>query len=344
MKLKRYVLPVVIALGLLLPLVMASAGNALDLFDLLVVHKDPAHYRRPEAGGAEDISAVQKEAYALLRRDLASLSFAHVDLRVKEALYDGRTLWMMLSIRDKTAKAPFDAWTAEEILNSRFCFEAAEKDGVKWNFFDWVMVNGSRIDSAVWEPVTAAGNENGEILTLAQYDLSNFRAGEALEIRLPVLEADSAGQDGLVFTLPAGNLAGTRHIQPSAPVRFGGYSAAVTAFYLSPVRVYADLEFSFDPGTPLTEAERVVWQWAQKGALADAAGGQVLADLDGSWRYSANVSLSDSGMDSVIDPGKPVQALIRKEYLPLDAYPEAFALSLGDDRVEIPNASMSDPS
>lgn len=32
MKVKRYVLPAVIAPGLLLPLVMASAGNALELF------------------------------------------------------------------------------------------------------------------------------------------------------------------------------------------------------------------------------------------------------------------------------------------------------------------------
>ncbi len=103
---------------------------------------------------------VQKEAYDLLQKDLAKVEFEHVEVTVKEAVYDGRYLRIAHATRDKSATKPFDKKTEEDVWNGNFEFRAATMDEVSWASMDYAFVNGHNLNpwgAPGWSPALATG-------------------------------------------------------------------------------------------------------------------------------------------------------------------------------------------
>ncbi|MEI3428524.1 MAG: hypothetical protein V8Q82_04760 [Christensenellales bacterium] len=61
---------------------------------------------------------VQPEAYTLTAHDVASHSFEHTDVAVREASWDGRVLRILYSVRDRTVD---DVFTDDEIWTITIC-------------------------------------------------------------------------------------------------------------------------------------------------------------------------------------------------------------------------------
>lgn len=334
---KKLSLSAAIALALvILTTAVFAATNGFGLFDLMGTQLTPEH------------TVVQKEAYDLLQKDLAKVEFEHVEVTVKEAVYDGRYLRIAHATRDKAATAPFDKKTAEDIWNGGFTFEAADKDEVRWSSMDSAIVNGHNLNPLGGAGVVT-GPGNGETLAWIQYDMSEIDAGDTLEVVLPIRGRKSIDNKELSFTMDVKNLPGVYKIKDVAEKDFGIYSLKVTNFQLSPIRVYLNFDLTFKPGVPMEDVEKIMDTWFsnEKGYLGDAAGEVKLkyADMNG-WGYDVGKNKNtefkleegkDYGFDVIIDPAKPVVGHVIAEYLTLEQYPDTFVLTNGTDKVEIPN-------
>ena len=98
------VLAITLALVICLAGTALAVGSGLNLFNFF-----------------EDIGSpsptVQPEAYTLTAHDVASHSFEHTDVAVREASWDGRVLRILYSVRDRTVDHVFtddEIWTEYE--------------------------------------------------------------------------------------------------------------------------------------------------------------------------------------------------------------------------------------
>lgn len=323
---------------------IATAAFALTkgfgLFDLMASYMTPEH------------AVVQPDAFTLLKKDLAKADFEHVEVTVKEAVYDGRYLRVVHSVRDKSATEPFDEKTAEQIDNGNFVFKAADMDQVWWCSLDWAIANGQDLNPLGSAGVTA-GPGNGETIAWIQYDMSEIKVGDTLEVILPIRGRQSIENKELSFTMDVKELPGVYRVKEVAEKDFGNYSLKVTNLQISPIRVYLDFDLTFDPGVPMEDIEKVVYSWTmQEGEGQDqylgSESGDIklkVADFDG-WGYDMgeheNTEFqmeegAEYGKDVILDPNKPVVCHVFREFLTLEKYPGTFVLSNGTDKIEIPN-------
>lgn len=334
---KKLSLSAAIALALVLVTAAAfAATNGFGLFDLMGTQLTPEH------------TVVQKEAYDLLQKDLAKVEFEHVEVTVKEAVYDGRYLRIAHATRDKAATAPFDKKTAEDIWNGGFTFEAADKDEVRWSSMDSAIVNGHNLNPLGGAGVVT-GPGNGETLAWIQYDMSEIDAGDTLEVILPIRGRKSIDNKELSFTMDVKNLPGVYKVGDVPEKDFGDYSLKITNFQISPIRVYLNFDLTFKPGVPMEDVEKIMDTWAfdKEVSLENETGDIKLKPADwGGWGYNNGerkntepqlVEDKDYYIDVILDPAKPVVGHVIAEYLTLEQYPDTFVLTNGTDKVEIPN-------
>lgn len=335
---KKLSLSAAIALALILATTAAFAlTDGFGLFSLMASYLSPEH------------AVVQPDAFKLLQKDLAKADFEHVEVTVKEAVYDGRYLRIAYATRDKAADAPFDKKTAEDVWNGNFDFAAANQDGVNWSSLDWAIANGHDLNP-LGSAGVVAGPGNGETITWMQYDMSEITdVGDSLEVLLPIRGKKSIENKELAFTLDVKNLPGVYKIKEVPEKDFGDYSLKVTNLQISPIRVYLNYDLTFKPGVPMEKVEKIMHSWAfgEKNNFWDTKGEIHLKPADmGGWGYdmgehkNTEFKLEEGkeyGSDVILDPAKPVLGHVIAEYLTLEKYPDTFVLSNGTDQVEIPN-------
>ncbi|MHC1786464.1 MAG: hypothetical protein AB9880_05345 [Christensenellales bacterium] len=285
-------------------------------------------------GKREEFAVVQKEAYDLMQKNLASASFDHVDVTVTEAVYDGKYLRIVHSTRERDAQAPFDD---AKVYNGDFRFEAAEKDGVSWNSLDWAIVNGENVNP-LGEAGVHAGKQNGETLAWIQYDLSGMDVGDELTVDLPIRGKKSIENKELSFTMPVKDLPGVRRISPVPDVGFSDYSLHVAEMLISPIRVYARVEMTADAGVTSERCDEIMWKWAMDGVLRDEGDDKPYTSSGGgSSRYLGNAEYAGDFKIKIVDETKPTRFMVEFEFLTRESYPDTFILTNGVDSLRIPN-------
>lgn len=315
-------LSAVIAIALLAVTAVAFAlTDGFGLFDLM------------GQGKREEFSVVQKEAYGLLQKDVASASFDHVDVTVTEAVYDGKYLRIAYSTRERDAKGPFDDTT---VYNGGFRFESAEKDGVWWSSLDWAIVNGKNVNP-LGEAGVNAGKQNGETIAWIQYDLSEMDVEDELTVDLPIRGRKSIDNKELSFTMSVKDLPGVRRISPILDVHFSDYSLHLAEMLISPIRVYARVEMTADAGVTAERCDEIMWKWAMDGVLKGEGDERPFISTGNSSAYLENTEYSGDFKIRILDETKPTRFMIEFEFLTRESYPDIFILTNGVDTLLIPN-------
>lgn len=314
---------------IVLALILAALATAMaltkgfGLFDLMGKDKKDA------------FSVVQPDAYALLKKDLASYSFEHVDVAVKEAVYDGRYLRVVYSTKDRSATEPFHVDLNYADQAESFTFDAASADHINWSMVDWCLINGEHADPS--ECGTYVGEGNGEIVVWEQFDLSGLTLGDSFTVELPLRNTKDTPKE-LSFTMSSINLPGVYHVQPPEEIRIGDYMAKVSEFIISPIRVYVDLQITVDAGVPVERCEQLMNEWMKNGKLSGEAGKNDLTVSGCSAGYTENTVWSEKDLaDRILDVTKPVKITVQFEFLTSPGYPDTFHLTAGEDSILIPN-------
>lgn len=318
----------VIALVLLLAALATAMAltNSFGLFNLMGKDKDEA------------FSIVQQDGYAILMTNLASYSFEHVDVTIKEAVYDGRYLRVVYSTKDRSATEPFQVDLSNMEQAESFTFDAANKDHINWMMVDWCMINGEYVDP-LGECGTYVGEGNGEIVVWEQFDLSQVTLGDTFTVELPIRNTKDTPKE-LSFSMSSVNLPGVYKIQLPEETRIGDYTAKVSEFIISPIRIYLDLQLTVDAGVPIERCGKIMNQWMMDGKLSGEAGKNELTVSGCSAGYTENTLWSDKDFaDHIVDNTKPVIIIVHFEFLTSSGYSDTFQLAAGDDSILIPNVA-----
>ncbi len=326
---KRIPAAAVIALMLLLAALATALAltDGFGLFDLMGKDK------------AEAFSTVQPDAYALLKKDLASYSFEHVDVTIREAMYDGRYLRVVYSTRDRSATEPFQVDLNNMEQAESFTFDAAQADHINWSMVDWCMIDGQHADP-LGECGTYVGEGNGEIVVWEQFDLTGLTLGETFTVELPLRNTKDTPKE-LSFTMSAVNLPGVYHVQPPEPSSLGDYTVQISEFLITPIRVYVDMQITVEAGVSIERCGKILHQWMKDGTLTNMAGEIGLTGAGNSSGFTENVVWSDKDFtDHIVDGTKPVKGGVWFEFLTSAGYPDTFSLSNGTDSITIPNVAV----
>ena len=320
---RKISLSAIIAIALLAVTAVAFAlTDGFGLFDLM------------GQGKREEFAVVQKEAYDLVQKNLASVSFDHVDVTVTEAVYDGKYLRIVHSTKERDAQAPFDD---EKVYGGGFSFEAAEKDGVWWSSLDFAIVNGRGVNP-LGEAGVHAGKQNGETHAWIQYDLSEMEVGDDLTVVLPIRGKQSIDNKELSFTMSVKDLPGVRHIQAIPDARFNDYSLHLAEMLISPIRVYARVEMTADAGVTAERCDEIMWKWAMDGVLkGEGSEKPFTSSGGGSSSYLENAEYAGDFKIKIINEAKPTRFMVEFEFLTRESYPDTFILTNVEDSLRIPN-------
>ena len=208
-----------------------------------------------------------KNAASITRYNLATETVGNAEITIKEAAYDGMSLYVLYSIRDMTATESFgvrDETTGDFYL----AYDAYDKIydlGVGW-WTDSLWIDGEDIDMpAMSGGEDLPGPENGEILYYMQYRLDQvglYLKGNAVEIAMPIgerqpFESLSVTRDpfsivkpdkGLVtFTLDCSSHGQVTTLTPNLLTETPEWSAKVTNAVFTPLQLYVTLDWAVNP-------------------------------------------------------------------------------------------------
>ena len=243
------------------------------------------------------------QTQGMIQRNLAGASFAHCDITLREAAYDGMSLYILYSIRDRDATEPLGE--LDPVTGERYFYETStpgmEADDVGW-WQDGLWIDG--VDTAVpgmsiWE---YRGSEvPGEMLCyqLWRLDQLGVYLDGKVEITLPlgkrqplsILTEDGAQippESVMSFTLDASIRDSVSMETPNFPREIDGYTAWVSQAVFTPVQVYITVDYHVPQdlldafaaargGQPQEEWRQyrpmdVVFSWASGLSLVDGAG------------------------------------------------------------------------
>lgn len=123
-----------LALSLALVLLASVAFALTEGFGLLRLMRISEEGRLP----------VSDQAGELISHQLASHRFEHTEVVIEEALFDGRILRAVYSVRDLAATGPL-AEPGTSLYGEGYRFEAAERDGLSWQLLDDSLINGESV-------------------------------------------------------------------------------------------------------------------------------------------------------------------------------------------------------
>lgn len=231
----------------------------------------------------------------LIQRDLARVSFDEVDVELREAAYDGLSLYLLYSIRDRNATAPVGEYDPELglWLLSEETMPAMERDNVGW-WFDTLWINGDRVGIPGMSSFQAFGSEvPGEILFYQLYQRLDqegiYLSGET-EIGLPILKKVDLGtlprnQEGrllipaddehvLYFTIDASAREGIVVETPNIEtVMEDEVRVSVSSVTYSPIKLYITVQMEGVKGDD--------WGWPFEAELVDKNGKRVFETMEG---------------------------------------------------------------
>lgn len=206
-------------------------------------------------------------ANSLTQYDLVTEVIGNAEITVKEAAYDGMSLYIVYSIRDTTATERFGEM--DEELGIRYLrqedYERIAELNVGWwwdnLWIDGQMVNMPNMSGGEELP----GEENGEILYYMQYRLDQenlYLTGTHVEIAMPIGErqeyeslvtneetgALEKPEKGLVtFHLDCSSREQVHAEEPNIPMEGPNWSAKVSQVVYSPIQMYVTLDWEVKP-------------------------------------------------------------------------------------------------
>jgi len=170
---KRRTLVLVMAAVLVIATAAIAAGLHYGLFDTL-------------------LGAGRENAEAFIQRDLAKVSYNECDVEVKEAAYDGISLYLVYSVRDRAATAPVGVYdeTIKRWFADELSLPAMQRDNIGW-WTDNIWINGKSVDMPNMSGGDTMGSDTpGELLFYQMYrlDQENVFLDGKVEIALPIGE------------------------------------------------------------------------------------------------------------------------------------------------------------
>lgn len=331
------------ALALALILCLAgtavAVGNRLNLFNFF----DDLDTPNP---------TVQPEAYALTAYDAAAYSFAHTDVAVREAAWDGRVLRILYSVRDRTVD---QVLTDAQVWAEDFVLPGAQQDGISaYLGCDYVYVNGQSL-SLTGTMASRAGDETGEVLVALECDLAQRIAAEAsgqlsafdekYEVWLPILRQN--GQDAtpqeLHFIIDSTELAGVSELAtPAAVMLEDGVVIDLYRFMISPIRVYVQA----DVWLPADITDAQIAQYIERfyslrvEGLAACDYSYGIANAPGQ-EFVQDAATGEGSIYYHMAAGQRACLTLDYSFATSDAYPEVFRVHVGDAVLDVPNQQAS---
>ena len=193
-------------------------------------------------------SYVQDGAYDLTRHTLARAHYGHVDVEVREAIYDGKELRVVYSIRDRNTTSPLSEADKYHSLN------AATLDGIL-SCCDWIEIGDQNafLSDVAEEP----GEMPGEMLYSLQVLLTeqDIIPEGVFTVGLPLLknaQGCSVAPPELTFTLNAEDA--KKWVRTAAPAELtvGNIHIALTEAEFSPLSgaiLLVITDESYDPAS-----------------------------------------------------------------------------------------------
>lgn len=327
------VLAITLALVICLAGTALAVGSGLNLFNFF-----------------EDIGSpsptVQPEAYTLTAHDVASYSFEHTDVAVREAAWDGRVLRILYSVRDRTVDRVF---TDDDIWTGNYDLPGARQDGITADWgCDYLYVNGVSLCLTGWM-ASRAGSEPGEVLVALESDLveriasekADITLGDTFEVWLPIIGMGGKDEtpEDLHFTVQNTDLVGVRHIAlPEKTVLADGTEIAITNFMITPIRIYIQATVTLPAGLTDEEIDSYVWGISKESTQF----GQEIVDGGRGVTNAPKqefVNKEDGTVYTAYHLPEGERAVLRYEYVlsTSDSYPEVFKLTIDGTEISVPN-------
>lgn len=207
-------------------------------------------------------------ANRLIRNNLAKESFEECDIEVKQAAYDGMSLYVVFSIRERNATEPLGEYDPETDARtvSEATFPAMERDGIGW-WSDGLWIDGEDVPMPGMSTSVTVGSETpGELLFYHVFRLDQsgiYLNGKSVEIALPIgkrppsdsLVIDRSGDTptmqkptaGLItFTLDCSLRDGVTVTHPNLVTALDGLSVKASQVTCSPIQMYVTLDWLVD--------------------------------------------------------------------------------------------------
>lgn len=328
------VLAITLALVICLAGTALAVGSGLNLFNFFEVIGSPN-------------PTVQPEAYTLTAHDVASYSFEHTDVAVREAAWDGRVLRILYSVRDRTVDRVF---TDDDIWTGNYDLPGARQDGITADWgCDYLYVNGVSLCLTGWM-ASRAGSEPGEVLVALESDLveriasekADITLGDTFEVWLPIIGMGGKDEtpEDLHFTVQNTDLAGVRHIAlPEKTVLADGTEIAITNFMITPIRIYIQATVTLPAGLTDEEIDSYVWGISKESTQF----GQEIVDGGRGVTNAPKqefVNKEDGTVYTAYHLPEGERAVLRYEYVlsTSDSYPEVFKLTIDGTEIDVPNA------
>jgi len=201
-----------------------------------------------------------ENAGSVIQYDLAKESFNECDVEVKQAAYDGVSLYIVYSIRERNATELLGEYDEEtgQYYYGEHTFPAMERDQVGW-WTDQFWIDGRDVNMPSMSTGTIVGSETpGELLFYDMYRLDQedlYLDGKNVEIALPIgkqqpygtLVSDTNGNTvkpakGLItFHLDCSVRGSISITHPNLTADLGTHTAAVSEVTYSPIQLYATM-------------------------------------------------------------------------------------------------------
>ena len=288
---RRRTLAFVMAAVLVIATAAIAAGLHYGLFDTL-------------------LGTGRENAEAFIQRNLAKVSFNECDVEVKEAAYDGISLYLVYSVRERAATAPVGVydeatkrWNVQEESTP-----AMQRDNIGW-WTDNIWINGKSVDMPNMSGGDIMGSETpGELLFYQLYrlDQENVYLDGKVEIALPIggrqpltsltVHKDTKSVDlpakGMVtFTLDTSVRDKIVITHPNEEKDMPELSAKVSEVTYTPLNLYITMDYTVKPEAGKVESSDASSEkeyWGDKGVtyalkldLVDGSGKPVYDSAQG---------------------------------------------------------------
>ena len=207
-------------------------------------------------------------ANRLIQENLASESFGECDIEVKQAAYDGMSLYVVFSIRERNATEPLGEYDPETDTRymSEATFPAMERDGIGW-WSDGLWIDGEDVPMPGMSTAVTVGSDTpGELLFYHVFRLDQsgiYLPAKNVEIALPIgkrqpsdrLVIDRTGDRptmqkptaGLItFTLDCSLRDGVTVTHPNIVTALDGLTVKASQVTCSPIQMYVTLDWQVD--------------------------------------------------------------------------------------------------
>lgn len=283
---RRQMVAVVLAALLMLSVAVAAAlgRNVIDFFTM----------------------GTAPQSQGIIQKNLASASYDHCDITIREAAYDGMTLYILYAVQDRDAAEPLgtlDPYTGERYMEASLT-PGMEADNVSW-WRDGLWIDGVDTDVPGMSRWEYRGTDTpGEMLCYQLWRLDQLEVylSGSVEITLPLGERQPyeslaydqqrralAPEEGVMtFTLDASARDSVTVEHPDYRREIGGVTVWVSEAVYTPVQTYLTVTYQVPQevldayiaqrgGQP--EGERMQYMpmdlmtgWLYDAALVDGAG------------------------------------------------------------------------